>query len=322
MSISGISTYSSAMYQWQGQQLKSSSTAASSQSSVSSSLSELFGSSTSMTSQISSMIELTKYAMDAMGLASDSRVTFSQISKYREQLETEFNAAVKEGLAQYGVADVSNLTFALDAEGNIKVAGQTAEEQQAAQDWLDANPQWGQQLRAALDDAGAASGETVYFSVSESGTLTALNPINADGESTFDEAEHVAVQTIFGAQNLVGPQLVTGLKSLGIDPDIKFAIQVNADGSVTVQSDHVDRAKVQAFFDANPELVKTFRQIEALSGIDAAREAMQLSPSTIRKRLQIESLAAWWVDSGNTASSIGTYASSGLSMLSGLNLSV
>ena len=322
MSVSGISTYSSAMYQWQGQQLKNNGTASSSQSSASNSLNELFGSSTSLTSQIASMVELTKYAMDAMGLDSNSRVTFSQISKYREQLETEFNAAVKDGLAEYGVADVSKLTFALNADGGVRVAGTSALEQQAAQDWLKANPQLGTQLRAALDDAGAASGETVYFSVSDNGTLTALTPTDSNGESSLDDTERAAVQTVFNAQNLIGPQLVTGLKSLGIDPDIKFAIQVNADGSVTVQSDHADRAKVQAFFDANPDLVKKFRQIEALSGIDAAREAMQLSPSTIRKRLQIESLAAWWAGSGNNTSSFGNYGSGGLSMMSGLNLSV
>ena len=67
--------------------------------------------SNSISGQLSSMVELTKYAMDAMGLESDSRVTFSQITKYREKLNTEFNTAVKEGLEKLGVSDPSSVTF-------------------------------------------------------------------------------------------------------------------------------------------------------------------------------------------------------------------
>lgn len=93
MSISSISSsYTSALYQWQNQQLTSSGST-SSQSSASSSLSSLLGS-YSITSQVSSMVELTQYAMDAMGLSDDSRVTFNQILKYRDQLTSEFNASV------------------------------------------------------------------------------------------------------------------------------------------------------------------------------------------------------------------------------------
>ena len=78
MSISSISSsYTSALYQWQNQQLTSSGST-SSQSSTGSSLSSLLGS-YSITSQVSSMVELTQYAMDAMGLSDDSRVTFNQI---------------------------------------------------------------------------------------------------------------------------------------------------------------------------------------------------------------------------------------------------
>ncbi|MDO5483496.1 MAG: hypothetical protein Q4F27_01175 [Desulfovibrionaceae bacterium] len=207
-SISGINTYSSAMYQWQNQLLQNNSSS-SGQPSASDSQSSLFSSATSMSSQISGMVELTKYAMNAMGLSSDSKVTFSQITRYRQQLEENFNSAVKEGLEKQG-----------------------------------------------------------------------------------------------------------------LDPNTRFAIQINDDGSATVQSDHADCAKIQAFFDANPDLIKNYRQIEALAGIDDARKAMQLSPATVRKRLQIESMAAWWAGSGSASSYFGNYSNSGLSLLNGLNLSV
>ena len=66
MSISGIGNYNNILLQWQGQQLKSTGSG-SSKSSSANGLSSLFGN-TSMTNQLSSMVELTKYAMDAMGL--------------------------------------------------------------------------------------------------------------------------------------------------------------------------------------------------------------------------------------------------------------
>ena len=59
------------------------------------------------------MVELTQYAMDAMGLSDDSRVTFNQILKYRDQLTSEFNASVQEGLADLGVSDPEGVTFTL-----------------------------------------------------------------------------------------------------------------------------------------------------------------------------------------------------------------
>ena len=113
-SVSGINTYTSGMYQWQNQKLSTSTSGSSSSSSGSSSstLSQMLGGN-NISSQLSSMVELTKYAMDAMGLESDSRVTFSQITKYREKLNTEFNTDDKEGLEKLGVSDPSSVTFTL-----------------------------------------------------------------------------------------------------------------------------------------------------------------------------------------------------------------
>ena len=118
MSISSISSYNTALLQWQGQQLKSTGTSSSSSTS-SSSLSSLLSSSNSMTSQLSSMVELTKYAMESMGLSDNSRVTFSQITKYREQLLSSFNDSVKRGLSEIGVSNPENITFTLDKDGKL-----------------------------------------------------------------------------------------------------------------------------------------------------------------------------------------------------------
>lgn len=409
MSISGIGNYNNILLQWQGQQLKSTGSG-SSKSSSANGLSSLFGN-TSMTNQLSSMVELTKYAMDAMGLSSDSRVTFNQITKYREQLQNEFSTSVKNGLAGIGIDGLNALTFSLDKSGKLTAASDDASDRKAAQAWLDANPALGKDLRKALTDAGIDAESAVNLRVGSGGKLSVINTtsdnmqsaLNSDADLTNDlraalkkmgvdmtnglnfklddegnlavsgdveQAEAINqwlkenpeltdavkaqlekrdvdasavslrlnsegpvqisvndaglndIQAVLDKQGAAGKKLHDGLDSLGVDPNINFSIQVNDDGSVTVISDHADRDKVQQFFDDNPDLVKKYRQIETLSGIDDARKAMQVSPSAMRKRIQIESMAAWWADSGSASSYFGNYSGGNLSLLSGLNLSV
>lgn len=409
MSISGIGNYNNILLQWQGQQLKSTGSG-SSKSSSANSLNSLFGN-TSMTNQLSSMVELTKYAMDAMGLSSDSRVTFNQITKYREQLQNEFSASVKNGLAGIGIDDINGLSFSLDKNGKLTAASDDASDRKAAQAWLDANPALGKDLRKALTDAGIDAESAVDLRVGSGGKLSVINTtadnmqsaLNSDADLTNDlraalkkmgvdmtnglnfklddegnlavgndveQAEAInqwlkenpkladavkaqlekrdvdasavslrlnsegpvqisvnnaglnGIQAVLDKQGEAGKKLHDGLDSLGVDPNIKFSIQVNDDGSVTVISDHADRDKVQQFFDDNPDLIKKYRQIETLSGIDDARKAMQVSPTAMRKRIQIESMAAWWADSGSASSYFGNYSGGNLSLLSGLNLNV
>lgn len=405
MSISGINNYNNVLFQWQGQQLKGS-TSSGSKSSSSSSLESLFGN-TSMTSQLPSMVELTKYAMYAMGLGSDSRVTFNQITKYREQLQTEFSKSVKDGLANMGISDLAGLSFSLDKNGALTAVGDNASDRKAAQAWLDVTPALGKDLRKALTEAGIDAEDAVDLRVSAAGKLGVINTTSdniqaaLDGKASlsadleklgvdvskdlsfqFDDQGNLAVsgdveqaeavnqwladnpeladavkaqlekrnvdtsaaslrlggegnvqvsvnnaelsdiQAVLDQQGAVGKKLRDGLDGLGVDPNINFSIQVNDDGSVTIVSDHADRDKVQRFFDENPDLVKKYRQIETLSSIDDARKAMQIAPSDMRKRIQIESMSAWWANSGNANSYFGIYSGGNLSLLAGLNRNV
>lgn len=411
MAVSGINNYRDAMYQWQSQQLKSTGSSSSS-SAASTALNTLFGGTASMTSQISSMVELTKYAMDQMGVSSDARVTFSQISKYREQLQSEFNAGVKKGLQESGIKDLSALSFEMDKNGKISVIGENAQDRKAAQAWLDANPDYGKSLLNNMPEDAFAGSSTIVFNISTGGKITVKDSIqdkvqavlnqkgdladnarsrmktagidinypveftfDTDGaikvagdseqaqqindwlkenpeleteirmvlsgqkvdpssvtirlgsqgalQATVNNAELNEIQAAFDKSGDIGQKLISGLGNLGIDKNINFSIQIGDDGSFKVISDHPDAAKLQQFFDDNPELVKKFRQIETLAGIDDARKAMQISPSAMRKRIQIESMSSWWVSSGNSNSYFGQYSGdSGLSLLSGLNLQI
>ena len=260
------------------------------------------------------MVELTKYAVDAMGRESDSRVTFSQITKYREKLNTEFNTAVKEGLEKLGVSDPSSVTFTLAEDGSLTATSANATDQANVQAWLKGNAAIGKDLRTALTSAGISGSTAVSMTVDSNGKLIAA--------SSTDSADKAAIQAVLDNSKL-GSTLNTGMKSLAVSSDAKFTLKANDNGSVTVESsDAATKAAVQKFFDNNPALVKKFGQIQALSGLDDARKSLQVSPSDLRKRIEVESMAAWWAGSGSTSSSFGNYSNGSLSMLSGLNLSV
>lgn len=349
--------------------------------------------------------------MNAMGLSSDSRVTFSQISKYREQLQNEFTQSVKDGLAQTGVKDPNALTFTLNKDGSLTANSDNASDKKAVQSWLDANPALGKDLRNALTDAGIDANSKIEMRVGTSGKLSVVNTTNdnmqkvLDGDAELSEDLRKAlvdmgvdlssgidftfnaegnlvvkgenekadvinqwlaanpeladavkeqlekrdvdasavslklgaegtvqitvnnsdlsdIQDVLNKQGELGKKIHNGMESLGIDPNANFSLQVNPDGSVSIISDSPDRDKIQKFFDENPALIKKFLQIDALSGIDDARKAMQIAPNEMRKRIQIESMAAWWAGSNDASSYFGNYANGNLSMLSGLNLNV
>jgi hypothetical protein len=317
MSVSGISGDSAgALFQWQNQKLQARASGSSGSSARAAKTGSLLGGYGNMSAQLSGMVELTRYAMNAMGLENDSRVTFSQIGKYREQLSTEFNNAVREGLGGLGVSDPTALTFTLSADGALTASGADSGDVAGAQAWLNANARLGKDLRARLDAAGAAADAPVVM------TLVHAGKLKVTGAESPDTEDLAAVQGALDG-SAAGKAIHDGLGSLAVAEDAAFTLKVNADGGVTIESaDPAVKAAVQRFFDGNPELVKKFRQIEALSGLDDARKAMQISPSEMRRRIEIESLASWWAGTGNGNASFGSYSNDGLSILSGLNLSV
>ncbi|CAK7054132.1 MAG: hypothetical protein DESF_02289 [Desulfovibrio sp.] len=407
MSVSSVNNYNTAMLQWQKQQLK---TTGNSSGSTSNSMSKLFSPEVSMTNQVASMVELTKYAMESMGVSADSRVTFNQITKYREQLLASFNESVKKGFDGTGISNPEDITFTLNADGSLSAASPNATDQKNAQAWLDVNPSLGKELRSALTASGLAENSTVSMKLGDTGKLKIVNTGQAAVQTALDansdqsvklraalvdmgvdlstpvtlvldnegklvvsgEHEHAEevnkwlaentgmaaslsaqlkkqgidasaaslrlgktgnVQAIVNNGELadiqamldkssLGATLSKGLDGLGISPDVQFTLQTNANGSVTVISDSPDKAKIQKFFDDNPALVKQYQQIEALSGLDDARKAMQASPTDMRKRIQIESMAAWWSGSGNASSYFGNYSNGNMSVLAGLNLNI
>lgn len=408
MSISGLSVYANnSRYQWQATQNAGST---SSGSRTQNALSSLTSSYTSMTSQVSGMVELVQYAMKAMGLSDDSRVTFSQITKYQQQLEKEFDASLKDALEATSLSDIAGLTFTLSTDGKLTAAGSTDEDTKKAQSYLDEHSELTEKLVQNLKDAGLELTENLKFTLSSTGEFSLASGSTHDLQGLLDEQAELVddlrdglagsnvslddLSLVFDdAGNLVaaddnpqaydinnwlrqhnelesllkktleekgialsgvslslpkdggmsidiasdnseevrqalrdqkelGKEMYDGLAGLGIDPDITFSLQVESDGSVTINSSHPDADKLRQLFTDSPELTKQYAQVQALAGIEDARAALQIDPSAMRTRLQMETIASSWFSSQST-NSFGTYSStSGLSLLAGLNMNI
>lgn len=407
MNINSTASYSNALYQWQREHLKNTGSGSSQQTST---INALFNQ-TSMSTQITSMVELTKYAMNAMGIGSNGRVTFSQITKYCQQLQNQFNKGVKDGFAASGISNIQDLSFSISAGGKLTVDGSNEQDRKKAQAWFDSNPDISKKIYESIKEANIEFTDDIKLSISSTGKITALNSketsmqafldsslplandllahltdlnlnipssmefnfdedgnliiknedtntreinnflsknnefadtikkelkknnielsavtlkINADGKTQIhiNDNNLSDIQNILNDKSDLGKRIYASLDSIGIDPAVNFSIQLNQDGSVNIVSDHPDRDKVQQFFENNPELVKIYRQIETLAGVEDARKAMQLSPNEMRKRIQIESMVAWWAGSGNSNSYFGIYNNGSTSLFSGLNIQV
>lgn len=67
--------------------------------------------------------------MDGMGLGPTDRVTFSTIISYRDQLQTEFDTKVKEGLKKVGLDENAKFQLVSGEEGGIKVIADSPEKE-------------------------------------------------------------------------------------------------------------------------------------------------------------------------------------------------
>lgn len=515
-SVYGLGAYTPyTQYNWQ-----SASSSSSSLANAQTALNSMSG--TGMLGQISSMVELTRYAMEQMGISENGNVTFSQITKYRNELSQSFDTALRSALSSVGVQNMNGLTFTLSSTGSISVQSDNAADRQAAQSYIDAHPELGRNLIKGISDEGVTLTSTVSFRLSgnsfvviepeaedvtvalgdnadladelreglaslgvnlgdglrlsfnddgeltvgsgtanaeavnawladqtelteritkliadagaDAGSVTLTLPasggmtaevepggneevqnslqealdeaapgkalrdglkaegligatgslaltFDADGTLTVDpdtenaeainawlagqtetvdalraacEKEGVSVDDVAFGLTATGDLIVSvsaaqtgeaaqrdaaraafakmgdearalqeGLAALSIDTNAEFTIKINDDGSVTIGGTHPDIEKIQKVFDNNSSLVKTYSQIEALSGLDQARAAMNISPSAMRKTLQMESIAAAWWSGSMSNSYFGTYSSqNGFSLLAGLNMNI
>ncbi|MCR5814676.1 MAG: hypothetical protein K6G15_09320 [Desulfovibrio sp.] len=265
----------------------------------------------SLTDQLAGLVRLTRYAMDEMGLADDSRVTFSRLQEYCDSVEQRFNQAVKDGLGSLSV-DPALVTYTLSEEGKLTAHSADRAVEALAQLACDEKSKDLKNLAARLKTSGVSFEQGLSFSLNAEGQVTALGASAAFQEALQGEAETLQ-------------KLSEHILAAKVDANCDFSLKINADDSVTVNAAKSEyRNVLQAFFDQNSDIVSDYRRCEALSQIEEARKFMGLSPKDMRTRLQLESLAAWWdnQESSSSQSSFGLYNNGALSRLSGINISV
>ncbi len=414
MAVSSISTsnYSAYMYQWKSQELQGAS--ANPQSTTATDTLSYNG-----TSTVSSLAELAKYAMEAMGVSANDRVTFSQIDKYKEQLESEFSNSLNASIAATNIDPDATFTISLNSEGKITVGG-THSDTVDIQSYFDANPNIGTQLLQDIKDKGIDTSGNIQFTVQSNGATVVPNIVSsidtAELKNTLEESlqsnelasefekalqeegidlnspmkfylegdtiklsegievneelekfleqqteltekikalleeqgissntsvtftldttqtNSLSVDVKASANNLseedmsalqgllneneTGQSIKNGLAAQSIDPNIEFSLSI-ADGAIVINSSHPDAEKLQKLINADAELSKQYMQVDALAGLDSARKSLQIDVTSMRKRIEMENLTAWWGQSNQ--SSVGVFSGGALSTFSGVN---
>ena len=112
-------------------------------------------------------------------------------------------------------------------------------------------------------------------------------------------------------------KIVEDFEKLGIDSKVSFQLKENAAGKLEVTSSYADKDKIQKYFDDNPEMVDKYKEIQILANLEAARKNMNIQPSELKKRIQIENMSVWWDAEGSP--SIMNVSSGGTDWFSGIN---
>lgn len=145
-------------------------------------------------------------------------------------------------------------------------------------------------VNAAMDDLGLKSGDRVTFQT--------LSAYRTKLEEEFKQ------------------EVSVGLLAAGVDKDAEFRLAASSDGKgVQVISDSPDKEKIEKYFKDNPEMVEKFQKIQGLNKMEETRKSQRMDVNTIKDRLQMESMTAWFSDS----SSFMAFSSQGAAYYSGIN---
>lgn len=110
-----------------------------------------------------------------------------------------------------------------------------------------------------------------------------------------------------------------GLKKAGIAEDANFQLVSGENGGIKVISDHPDKEKIEKFFKDNPDLVKQFEKIQALNNVEESRKHQNIDVNAMRKRIQIESMTAWYANTGMGTNAIMNFTGGETAFLNGIN---
>lgn len=135
-------------------------------------------------------------------------------------------------------------------------------------------------------------------------SLEGVEP-DANGKITFEQVRKhkEAMQEEFSEQ------VKADLKELGVAEDIEFRLVANpTSGGIEVVTDHEDKALIEKYFKANPEMAEKFNKIEMLGNLDRAKQYQGLPPGQMKKDFQMQAMDYF----------LGNAQNNGMSMASGM----
>ena len=308
MSVNSIpSAYSS--YALQSLSSQASGTSGSTSSYFSASTAETAASTTAYAggSMLDQLNEAMNMAMDALGLRAGDRVTFADVEEARKKMEEAFSARVAEDLLALGVDPDVNFTLVTDNNGGIKVIMDESVVKRTK------TVEGSETIAAMLEELGLES--DAVFSLSADGrggfSVTADEDIKEQIEQYL--ADHPGVEAALR-------------KEFDRSGGSAFTLEHGgADGMSLsyVFSGKEAKAAIEQYFEDKPEMVEKFNEIQALTNLDQARKSLSLDKSAVRKRVQMESLVAWFAGEGMGVDQLMQY-SNGQSLFaaSGVNYTV
>ncbi len=293
MSVSGISQSNYALQFWQSQQKQADGTWGSASRYASSgantaTTNAYANSNSSMVEQLSKSIKL---AMDTLGLKAGDRITFSSLLEAREKMEQDFAEQVKADLLKLGVDESVEFTLVSDGQGGIKVIMDESTVNKSK----------------TLDKSDTI--QTMLEELDLEGVKFSLEADGKGGLTVKGDAEHKEAIEQYLEDH---PEAKAALfKEIGLGENKAFTMEYAEDGSAKVSWEYSgkdDKAAIEKYFKDNPSMVKKFNEIQSLTNLEQARKSMALDKTTIRKRIQMESMVAWFAGQGMSVDQLMQYS--------------
>lgn len=117
-------------------------------------------------------------------------------------------------------------------------------------------------------------------------------------------------------------QTKSGLRELGVDENVSFQVISDGEGGVKIITESEDKGKIERFFTDNPNLVTLFNKIESLTNVEAARKNGNIDIEATRRRIEVESMTAWFTGAGQGVGTILNFSGAQSVLLAGLNRTV
>lgn len=146
-------------------------------------------------------------------------------------------------------------------------------------------------------------------------------PKGSDGKLSFKDVEEYRKEL----ETKWDEEVAVDLAKLGVDVSQDLPLTYDpATGKVTVNSSHPDKAKIDAYFESNPDKVEQFQEILQLGKLTSVAES-ELSLTEMTTSVPQRALAWWFEDNTDPTTWFdggGLMAGKGLSQYTGISLKV